>query len=225
MHGRVLPTAIGASLANPELTIIATGGDGDGYAIGAGHLVHGLKRNANLLYVVMNNGVYGLTKGQDSPTKEIPVVSPDEDPLDAMMLGLSIRTTTFLARGITTRSAQLNDLMVKGLRHAREGRGMALVEVLSPCVTYNDTYPQWMTKVYDVDSDPDYRCNDRAEAFARLIHIVEKGQIPVGLIYHGEHASLQSSLVRDISPFRSLDAAHAKRVDEHLERVLSAYAV
>ncbi|MGK2925090.1 MAG: hypothetical protein ACSLE2_05660 [Lysobacterales bacterium] len=115
--------------------------------------------------------------------------------------------------------------MLKGLRHAREGKGMALVEVLSPCVTYNDTYPKWMTKVYDVDADPDYRCNDCADAFARLIHIDENGQIPIGLIYHGEHVSLQSSLVKDVSPFRSLDAEHARRVDEHLERVLSAYAV
>jgi pyruvate/2-oxoacid:ferredoxin oxidoreductase beta subunit len=102
---------------------------------------------------------------------------------------------------------------------------MALVEVLSPCVTYNDTYSQWMTKVYDVDVDPDYRCNDRADAFAPPSRIVEDRRTPIGPICHGEQASLQSSLVRDVSPFRSLDAEHAKRVDEHLERVLSAYAV
>ena len=122
MHGRVLPTAIGASLANPDLTIIAAGGDGDGYAIGGGHLMHAFKRNANLLYVVMNNGIYGLTKGQDSPTKEIPLAAPEEEPLDVMMLGLSILNTTFLARAITTRSEQLNDLILMGLNHAREGK-------------------------------------------------------------------------------------------------------
>jgi len=225
MHGRVVPTAIGASLANPELTIIASGGDGDGYAIGAGHLMHALKRNANVLYVVMNNGVYGLTKGQDSPTMEQPHAAPEEEPLDAMMLGLSIQSTTFLARAITTRSDQLNDLMVKGLNHVRSGQGMAFIEVLSPCVTYNDTYPQWMNRVYDVDADADYNKQDRGGAFSALYDLIQQSRIPIGMIYDGNHASLQSSLVGDISPFRALDAEHSGTVAKHLENVLSSYAV
>jgi 2-oxoglutarate ferredoxin oxidoreductase subunit beta len=225
MHGRVLPTAIGASLANPELTVIASGGDGDGYAIGGGHLMHGLKRNPNLLYVVMNNGIYGLTKGQDSPTKEVPIASPDEDPLDVMMLGLSIRSTTFLARAITTRSDQLNELMVQGLNHAREGKGMAFIEVLSPCVTYNDTYPQWMNKVYDLDGDPEYRNDDRGKAFFDVYQLVQQDRIPIGLVFHGEHASLQSSLLSDMTPHQSLDEQYAARSRQHMKDVLSAYAV
>ena len=225
MHGRVLPTAIGASLANPDLTIIAAGGDGDGYAIGAGHLVHAFKRNANLLYVVMNNGVYGLTKGQDSPTKEVPVAAPDEDPLDAIMLGLSIKSTTFLARAITTRSDQLNALMVQALNHVRQGNGMAFIEVLSPCVTYNDTYPHWMNQVYDVDADPAYRNDDRGQAFLDVLKLVDQSRIPIGLIYGGQHASLQSAFVSDITPFHSLDSEHSERNRQHLEKVLSVYAV
>ena len=225
MHGRVLPTAIGASLANPDLTVIASGGDGDGYAIGGGHLMHGLKRNPNLLYVVMNNGIYGLTKGQDSPTKEVPIASPDEDPLDVMMLGLSIRSTTFLARAITTRSDQLNDLMVKGLQHAREGKGMAFIEVLSPCVTYNDTYPQWMNKVHNLDDDPDYRNDDRGKAFFDVYQLVQQDRIPIGLVFHGEHASLQSSLLSDMTPHQSLDEQYVARSRQHMKDVLSAYAV
>ncbi|MFC1795655.1 thiamine pyrophosphate-dependent enzyme [Pseudomonadota bacterium] len=225
MHGRVLPTAIGASLANPDLTVIASGGDGDGYAIGGGHLMHGLKRNPNLLYVVMNNGIYGLTKGQDSPTKEVPIASPDEDPLDVMMLGLSIRSTTFLARAITTRSDQLNDLMVQGLNHTREGKGMAFIEVLSPCVTYNDTYPQWMNKVYDLDDDPEYRNDDRGKAFFDVHQLVQQDRIPIGLVFHGEHASLQSSLLSDMTPHESLDEQHSARSKQHMKDVLAAYAV
>lgn len=225
MHGRVLPTAIGASLANPEITVIAAGGDGDGYAIGAGHLLHGLKRNANVLYVIMNNGVYGLTKGQDSPTKEIPDAAPEEEPLDSMMLGLSIQTTTFLARGITTRSEQLNALMLRGLEHVRAGKGMAFVEVLSPCVTYNDTYPQWMNKVHDVDADPDYCNHHRGKAFASLYELVQQDRIPIGMIFLGTHASLQSALVKEITPFRALDSQYSGRVEAHLEKVLSSYAV
>lgn len=225
MHGRVLPTAIGASLANPDLTVIAAAGDGDGYAIGGGHLMHALKRNANLLYVVMNNGVYGLTKGQDSPTKEIPLAAPEEDPLDAMMLGLSIRSTTFLARAITTRSEQLNELMLMGLHHTREGKGMAFIEVLSPCVTYDDTYSLWMNKVYDLDADPDYRNDDRGKAFFDLNRLIEQSHIPIGLIYRGEHASLQSALLSDLTPFHSLEDQHAVHFNQHLEEVLSGYAV
>ena len=225
MHGRVLPTAIGASLANPELTIIAAGGDGDGYAIGGGHLLHGLKRNANLLYVIMNNGVYGLTKGQDSPTKEVSVSAPEEEPLDAMMLGLSIQSTTFLARAITTRSDQLNRLMLMGLNHARDGKGMAFIEVLSPCVTYNDTYPQWMNKAYDVDADPRYCNSHRGKAFSAIYDLVQQSRIPIGLIYSGNHPSLQSAMVSEITPHHALDREHSERVSKHLNKVLSAYAV
>ncbi len=225
MHGRVLPTAIGASLANPELTVIATGGDGDGYAIGGGHLMHGLKRNPNLLYLVMNNGVYGLTKGQDSPTREVSVSAPEEDPLDAMLLGLSILSTTFLARAITTRSEQLNELLLMGLKHAQEKKGMAFVEVLSPCVTYNDSYPRWMNKVYDVDADPDYDKHDRGRAFLDLQRLGEQSRIPIGLIYHGEHATLHTSLLSDIAPAHSLEEQYAESTRTHMENVLASYAV
>lgn len=225
MHGRVLPTAIGASLANPDLTVIAAGGDGDGYAIGGGHLLHSLKRNPNLLYVVMNNGVYGLTKGQDSPTRSVPRAAPEEDPLDAMLLGLAIKSTTFLARTITTRSDQLDELMLKGLQHARSGRGMALVEVLSPCVTYNDTYPDWMHKVHDVDADADYCNTDRGAAFKRVLELVQDSVMPIGLIYHGTHPSLQDALVRDVPPAQALESEHRGPAQQYYEGVLSAYEV
>jgi len=225
MHGRVVPNAIGASLAHPGITVIAAAGDGDGYAIGAGHLVHALKRNACFLYVVMNNGVYGLTKGQDSPTMEHPGAAPEEDPLDAMLLGLSIRSSTFLARAITTRSEQMNDLVFKGLEHARAGRGMAFVEILSPCVTYNDTYPEWMHRVYDVDADPEYRADQRGTAFARSMDLKEQGRIPIGLIYRGEHTSLQDALVGATAPFHALDEERAGATRSHLEKVLSSYAI
>ncbi len=225
MHGRVLPTAIGASLANPELTVIAAGGDGDGYAIGGGHLLHGLKRNANVLYVVMNNGVYGLTKGQDSPTKETRLVAPAEDPLDVMMLGLSIRSTTFLARAITTRSDQLNDLMFQGLVHVRSGKGMAFIEVLSPCVTYNDTYVTWMNSVRDVNADPDYDCGNRGDAFQKVVDLIERARVPIGLIFKGDHPTLQDAMVQQVPPSRALHAEHSKKARQQLDQVLSSYAV
>ncbi|MGH8035501.1 MAG: hypothetical protein ACREO9_09760, partial [Lysobacterales bacterium] len=111
------------------------------------------------------------------------------------------------------------------LNHVREGKGMAFIEVLSPCVTYNDTYPQWMNKVHDVDADPDYCNHHRGKAFAALYDLVQQDRIPIGMVYLGTHASLQSSLVADITPFHALDAEYSGRVSSHLEKVLSSYAV
>ena len=195
MHGRVLPTAIGTALANPDLTVIASGGDGDGYAIGAGHFVHALKRNASLVYIVMNNGTYGLTKGQDSPTRDHPTAAPAEEGLDAMTLGLSLTGSSFLARGFSGAPEQLHSLMVQALEHAHAGKGMAFLEVLSPCVTYNDTYPLWDAMVRDVNTDPTYNNNDKGVAFATCLNMKQLDQIPTGIIYQGEHPTLESAMV------------------------------
>lgn len=180
LHGRVLPTATGAWMADPELTVIATGGDGDGYAIGMGHLIHTFRRNPSFIYVVMNNGIYGLTKGQDSPTRE---GTPN---IDSVLLGLSVLETTFIARGFARWADQLNRLTVAALAHARAGRGFAFLEVLSPCVTYNDTYPQWEAEITDLDADDTYDPSDRAGAFGRAISLQGEGRIPVGLIFRSE---------------------------------------
>jgi 2-oxoglutarate ferredoxin oxidoreductase subunit beta len=151
LHGRVLPTATGVAMANPALTVVGAGGDGDGYAIGAGHLVHAFRRNPSLVYIVMNNGTYGLTKGQDSPTALV-----DSSPaFDAIDLGLSIPGATFAARAFARRPDQLRRLTIEAIQHSRAGRGFAFLEVLSPCVTYNDTYTVWDSGLYDVDEDSD----------------------------------------------------------------------
>ncbi|MEE8370872.1 MAG: thiamine pyrophosphate-dependent enzyme [Sphingomonadales bacterium] len=222
MHGRVLPTAIGTALANPALTVIASGGDGDGYAIGAGHFVHTLKRNPSLVYIVMNNGTYGLTKGQDSPTKDGPSWAPDEDALDAIMLGLSIGSSTFLARGYAGAPDQLNDLTVKALEHARAGKGFAFLEVLSPCVTYNDTYPLWESMVHDIGAEPDYDAGDRSLAFATCMRLKDSGRIPTGLIYEGDHPTLEKALLQeDARPMAQIDGDVSPYRDK-LEAILAS---
>jgi 2-oxoglutarate/2-oxoacid ferredoxin oxidoreductase subunit beta len=182
LHGRVLPTATGVVLANPDLTVIAAGGDGDGYAIGAGHLVHAFRRNANLAYVVMSNETYGLTKGQRSPTRPADAAHVDGR-LDAVLMGLSISTTTFLARGYGGWSEQLLRLTRQALEHVRAGQGFAFLEVISPCVTYWDTYPRWDQALHDVDADPDYDPSDRVAAFAAATRLAAEGRLPAGLIY------------------------------------------
>jgi len=185
LHGRVLPTATGTALADPSLTVIAAGGDGDGYAIGVGHLVHTFRRNPALTYVLMNNATYGLTKGQGSPTAPLARPDGDEQGLDGILLGLAIMSSTFLARGYSGRPEQLVRLLGAGLDHARGGGGFAFVEVLSPCVTYQDTYPIWEAAVYDLDEEPGYDPSDRAGAYAACLRVAGEGRIPIGMIYRG----------------------------------------
>lgn len=179
LHGRVLPTAAGVHLANPRLTVVAAGGDGDGYAIGMGHLVHAFRRDLPFVYVVMNNGVYGLTKGQDSPTRH---GLSGIGGFDAIDLGLSIPASGFLARGFSRHPDQLHRLMAAAISYAREGKGFAFVEVLSPCVTYNDTYASWEHLVEDVDAREGYDPSDRAAAFTLTTGLASEGRIATGQI-------------------------------------------
>jgi 2-oxoglutarate/2-oxoacid ferredoxin oxidoreductase subunit beta len=214
LHGRLLPTAIGVKLANPNLTVIAAGGDGDGYAIGAGHFVHALKRNPSILYLVMQNGTYGLTKGQPSPTAVPGYEGNKEKPFDAVMTALSIQNTTFIARGFSANQSQLTDLLKKGLQHANALKGFAFVEVLSPCVTYNDTYKEWKEEVFNLDADNSYTTNDRAGAFRRVFELMSQGKIPTGLIFTGDTKSLEENTLTSKEPM----ALQNISLDSNLQR-------
>jgi 2-oxoglutarate/2-oxoacid ferredoxin oxidoreductase subunit beta len=201
LHGRLLPTAVGVKLANPRLTVIAAGGDGDGYAIGAGHFIHALKKNPSIVYIVMQNGTYGLTKGQPSPTAAVGYEGNLDLPFDAVLTALSIPSTTFIARGFSGNQTQLTELMKKAISHANAGEGMGFLEVLSPCVTYNDTYKEWREQVYDVNAEKDYNPHNRLVAFSRCSEIMTQGKIPTGLIFSGKSKSLEEkSLPHDQAP-------------------------
>src|SRR5579863_1531643 len=137
-HGRMPPIATGANAANRELTYIGVSGDGDSLSIGLGHLCHAMRRNVNMLYIIENNGVYGLTKGQFSASSDVGSRSKKGEanvmaPIDPVLLGLSIGAT-FVARGFSGDKEQLVPMLKAGLSH----RGFALVDVISPCVTFND---------------------------------------------------------------------------------------
>jgi len=205
LHGRLLPTAIGVKLANPNLTVIAAGGDGDGYAIGAGHFIHALKRNPSILYLVMQNGTYGLTKGQPSPTAVPGYEGNVELPFDAVMTALSIQDTTWIARGFSANQAQLTDLLKKGIQHANALKGFAFLEVLSPCVTYNDTYKEWRERVFDLDTEKTYSPKSRVMAFTRASELLSQGKIPTGLIYTGELKSLEQNSLTSTEPMALQD--------------------
>jgi 2-oxoglutarate/2-oxoacid ferredoxin oxidoreductase subunit beta len=138
VHGRMPSIASGANAANRELTYIGVSGDGDSLSIGLGQLVHAIRRNVNMLYLIENNGVYGLTKGQFSASADIGTKAKKGEinqspPIDPVLLALSLGAT-FVARGFSGDKAQLVPLIQAGMRH----RGFALIDVLSPCVTFND---------------------------------------------------------------------------------------
>ncbi|HMK85697.1 MAG TPA: 2-oxoacid:ferredoxin oxidoreductase subunit beta [Steroidobacteraceae bacterium] len=138
VHGRMPSIASGANAANRDLTYIGVSGDGDSLSIGLGQLVHAIRRNVNMLYVIENNGVYGLTKGQFSASADIGTRAKRGEvnqmpPIDPVLLALSLGAT-FVARSFSGDKAQLVPLIQAGMRH----RGFALIDVLSPCVTFND---------------------------------------------------------------------------------------
>ena len=138
LHGRALAVATGVKMANHELTVVVAGGDGDGYGIGGNHFVHTARRNVDLTYIVMNNQIYGLTTGQISPTscdgmktKSTPFGSV-EMPVNPITSSI-MNGATFVARGYSADPKHLNMLIRKGIEH----KGFALIDVFSPCVTFN----------------------------------------------------------------------------------------
>ena len=223
LHGRVLPAAIGAKLANPDLTVIAAGGDGDGFAIGAGHLVHTFKSNPSFTYIVMNNGNYGLTKGQASPTSPIGYHDNAESGLDSMLLGLSFLSATFLARGFSGNPEQLGRLMEAAIEHTESGKGFAFLEVLSPCVTYYDTHREWRARVYNVDEDESFDPTNRAGAFQKIIELKKEGHIPIGHIFKGEHISLESILLNKEEPAPAQQRIGHNEHRKHYDKFISSH--
>lgn len=220
-HGRVLPTATGMVVANPKLTVIASGGDGDGYAIGIGHLIHAFRRNPSMLYVVMNNGIYGLTKGQPSPTSGQSVVP--ELPLDAVQLGLTFPSASFIARGYVGRPVQLGRLMREALRHVRKKLGFAFMEVMSPCVTYNDTYPLWEALYTDIEQDATHEPSNRIESATRVARLTAQGRLVTGLIYQGTARTYESALKIDLDNTPARQAANTSPPAHDLDALLDRY--
>jgi 2-oxoglutarate/2-oxoacid ferredoxin oxidoreductase subunit beta len=156
LHGRSLAVATGAKMGNHQMTVIVTGGDGDGYGIGGNHFTHTARRNVDLTYIVMNNQIYGLTTGQLSPTsregartKSSPfgsVEAPVNPLLTSIMAG-----ATFVARGFSGDGKQLIDLIKQAVNH----RGFAHIDVFSPCVTFNhdNTYPFFRQRVKRLEDE------------------------------------------------------------------------
>lgn len=207
LHGRGLPFAIGIKLANPQLEVIVLGGDGDGYGIGAGHFSNTGRRNVDITYIVFNNEVYGLTKGQASPTLKLgvktkalplPNINQGVNPIAwALACGY-----TFIARGYAYDTKHLKELIKAGIQH----KGLALIDVFQPCPTYNDIHtkewyeeliePQFNRKrIYKLDTiNYDYKVKDpsnqeeilqkQTQAIAKSLEWEDK--VPIGIFYQIE---------------------------------------
>jgi len=160
LHGRTLPTATGAKLANGDLTVIAIGGDGDGYAEGGNHLLHALRKNVNITYLVHDNRVFGLTKGQASPLSDAGMVTGTtpygvtNEAFNPLATAITLNAG-FVARSYSAQKAHL----VATLKSAISHEGFSLVDILQPCVTFNklNTYQWYRARVYDLGSDEGYQ--------------------------------------------------------------------
>jgi 2-oxoglutarate ferredoxin oxidoreductase subunit beta len=180
VHGRALAAGTGLKIARPDLTVVVTGGDGDGYSIGGNHFLHACRRNVDMTYVVMDNRVYGMTKGQPSPTTEPDwdsKLSPDGTGLrefQPMVIALA-SGANFVARGFTGDPNGLAEMLVAAIRHP----GFSFVEVLSPCVTFRPEQKEWKKLVQEDAYTP---TNDATEAAGRLMH--DTG-FDLGVLYAG----------------------------------------
>jgi 2-oxoglutarate ferredoxin oxidoreductase subunit beta len=185
VHGRALPVGTGVKLANPDLEVMVAGGDGDGYSIGAGHFVHAVRRNVDMSYVVMDNRIYGLTKGQFSPTSREDFetsTSPDgtkQAPVNPLALALA-SGATFIAQTFSSDAKRHTEIVEAAIEHD----GFGFVNVFSPCVTFNDvdTYDYFRDSLVDINEDEAFD-HDPADFAAAKDRILDPDYEFQGILY------------------------------------------
>lgn len=211
IHGRALPLAQGVKMANRDLTVIASGGDGDGYAIGMGHTIHALRRNMNMTYVIMDNQIYGLTKGQTSPssapgfvTKSTPKGNIEKN-VAPLELALS-SGATFVAQGFSSDIKNLTKLLEDAINHD----GFSFVNVFSPCVTYNkvNTYDWFKEHLTNIDDIEDYDASDKEKAMA---NVLKYDSLLKGIVYQDTETPSYESQIEQ------LDETPLAKKDIHIQ--------
>jgi 2-oxoglutarate/2-oxoacid ferredoxin oxidoreductase subunit beta len=225
IHGRALPAATGIKLSDPELTVLVAGGDGDGYGIGLAHLVHAARRNLDVTYIVMDNQTYGLTKGQVSPTSAAGFVTHTtpqgnpEEPLAPLQLAL-VAGVSYLAQGFSNDAKRLTRLIKEGIEHP----GLSLINVASPCITFNKVNTNAWFKERFLDLEEAAHDPTDADAAWRAVTLSD-GRIPHGLIYRHLRPTLtEKVLSKGLRPAREdLDTVLAAKRDE-LRRIAGAFA-
>ena len=238
LHGRVLPFAQGAKLANPNLKILAVGGDGDGLGIGSGHFVNSGRRNIDITYIIYNNGVYGLTKGQASPTLKLGMKTKSlpqpnvNDSINPIALAC-ISGFTYIARGYSYDIKHLKEIIKKGIEH----RGLSFIDVLQPCPTYNDiNTKEWYQSFTLDENNPSIRIpkiykleeegyngvvDSDEESSNKTIKAIEKSKewenrIPVGVFYENNKTpTYEERLQSRIENYKSYPPALQTIKDEN----------
>jgi 2-oxoglutarate ferredoxin oxidoreductase subunit beta len=197
IHGRSMATIQGMKIANPDLKVVAFVGDGDALGEGIEHLIFAAKRNADITVILHDNGVYGLTTGQYTPTSEKGFKGPStpkgsvEEPLNPLSLMLESKAT-FVARGYSVKLNHLANIMVQAVEH----EGFSFVDVLQPCVSFNNTYQKYNATVEVLDHIPgDYQ---EAVAVAK-----REDKLPIGIIYKVEKSSYHRELSGDFNPVKN----------------------
>ena len=213
VHGRAVPTALGMATANPELNVFAVGGDGDGLGIGGGHLPHASRKNPNMVYVLIDNSIYGLTKGQSSPTSPLDMVSKTapyqniEDPLNPEELFLAYGAS-FVATGFSGKPKMLKDIFIKAIEH----KGFSIVHILSPCVTFNKSVTFDRLNEVFAEIPEDHDVTDRTAAMKLAM---DKDHMWVGVLHQQERPTLNDRLIAQRER-----SGHYKDLDELLNRYI-----
>ncbi len=212
LHGRSVPVAAGMKLANPELTVLAVGGDGDGYGIGAGYFVNAGRRNVDFTYLVFDNQVYGLTKGQGAPTMQKGLKAKGmaeaavQDSINPLAVAIS-SGYTFVARGYALQPRSLSQLIAQAVRH----RGSSFIDILQTCPVYNDIHDKdWFGEVLDGtpriyqldDTDYDSKVKDptdEEEVIAKKTQAITRSfeygkRVPIGVFYDIETPTFEDQL-------------------------------
>ena len=197
LHGRTLPVATGIKQANDALTVVAVGGDGDAFAIGGGHIPHAARRNVDITYLVFDNGIYGLTKGQASPTSALGFTTPTtpydncDQPLNPLMMLLSYGAG-WVGQAYAGRPHHLADMIAEAIAH----RGFSYLHILSPCVTFDKTdmtYANLDVGVRDLPHD-----HDRTDLMAALAQAEAKETPALGVFYEEVRPTLADAMAETI---------------------------
>ena len=219
LHGRTLPMAFGIKMGRPDLNVVIVSGDGDFLSIGGEHIAPQAQRNLNVTAVVMDNGVYGLTKGQSSPTTELGVITPTtpfgklENAVNPLQLYMTLGVS-FIASGFSSKVRELADLIHEGMKHP----GFSMVHVQSPCTTYNDNFDSLKGNVkkgidpiaWDIPEDHDP--SDRKAAY----EILNQGGIPLGILYKQEDSQPLDARVQ---------AASEKARSQSVQQLLDSFTI
>jgi 2-oxoglutarate ferredoxin oxidoreductase subunit beta len=211
-HGRALPTAVGVKAARQDLTVLTVGGDGDGLGIGGGHIPHTARKNPDITYLMLDNSIYGLTKGQSSPTTPLGMRTTTapfgmvERPLDPVLMFLAYKIS-FVARGFSSDVKQLTTILTEAIKH----RGFSIIHLLSPCVSFNKTVTVDSLKKLVAHIPEDHDPSDLDKAFLLAL---DKERLYTGIFYQHDFPTLVEEEGELITKARSMQPKTLRSVFE-----------